>query len=121
MSAASNPAMDDLHRRIGRNLLRYQQIECALKFVLPYIHPQGGASGLEALKHYRTRIQSKPLGEAVRELEESTDIPQGFFSTTLKGVVDARNEFVHHFFERPGIDLLRPTAFAELSGYLDEQ
>jgi len=121
MSTVSSAALDDLHRRIGRNLLRFQQIEFALKFALPYMHPDGGKAGFEALKKYRERIGSKPLGEVVQALEESIDIPDGFFSRKLKDVVDARNAFVHHFFELPGIDLMSPTGLAELTRYLDQQ
>lgn len=36
------PAVDinELHRRIGRNVLRFQKIELALKLMLPYVHPE---------------------------------------------------------------------------------
>ena len=32
--------ISEMHRRIGRNLLRFQQIEHDLKFLMPYIHPK---------------------------------------------------------------------------------
>jgi hypothetical protein len=35
----------DLHRRIGRNLLRFQAIEQSLRLTLSYVHPDGGANG----------------------------------------------------------------------------
>jgi len=44
---------DELHLKIGRNLLRFQRIELQVKFMLPYIHPKGGKSGLDALKSVR--------------------------------------------------------------------
>ena len=30
-----------------RNLLRYEEMEQALEFVLPYIHPEGSAKGVD--------------------------------------------------------------------------
>ena len=55
MPNANTPqaTIDELHRRIGRNLLRCQEIEVGLKLILPYIHPNGGAKSLEAIKAYR--------------------------------------------------------------------
>ncbi len=121
MNPVPSATLDDLHRRIGRSLLRFQQIESALKFALPYMHPEGGRRGLEALKAYREQIRTKPLGEVIRALQESTPIPEGFFTKTLQEVVDARNAFVHHLFEQPGIDLMTPTVLTDLARYLDEQ
>jgi hypothetical protein len=40
----------EVHRRIGRNLLRFQEIEVGLKLILPYTHPDGGAKGLKTLR-----------------------------------------------------------------------
>ena len=40
----------EMHRRIGRNLLRFQEIENNLKFLMPYIHPRAHADGLDGFK-----------------------------------------------------------------------
>ena len=35
MTANKKETIDEIHRRIGRNLLRYQGIEECLRFILP--------------------------------------------------------------------------------------
>jgi len=114
-------AVDDLHRRIGRNLVRFQQIEQSLKFCLPYMHPNGSALGAEAFRVYRNAVASKTLGPVVAEFADATDIPEGFFSQPLNSVVKARNELVHHLNRIPGIDLMSASGGVDLAQYLDKQ
>jgi hypothetical protein len=118
---ATSTNIDEVHRRIGRNLLRFQQIEFALKFALPYIHPEGAKAGPEALKNFRASMEFKPLGQVVKALRKSIDLPTGLFDVKLRDVVDERNQLVHHLFELPGIDLMNPAALSDLADYLDRQ
>ena len=114
-------AVDEIHRRIGRNLARYQQIEFSLKFCLPYMHPNGSKQGIESLRRYQKAVGKQTLGQLVDALEESAEIPDGFFENALKKAVDARNELVHHLFQIPGINLLSDSASENLIRYLDDQ
>jgi hypothetical protein len=61
MSLEPHPTRDGLHRRIGRNLVQFQQIEFAVKFSLHYMHPDGSKDGMEAFRTYRERIRTQPL------------------------------------------------------------
>lgn len=115
-------AIDEVHRRIGRNLLRFQGIEIGLKLILPYIHPEGGAKGAEALRAYRKEhVESKTLGPLFEQFRESIDAPPGFFERSLEDVCDARNKLVHHFYQLPDVNLLKLEGIAQAVEYLDRQ
>ena len=49
----SRSLLDEIHRRVGRNLLMFQAAEESLRFVLPYIHPDGS-------KKVQTRCTNTP-------------------------------------------------------------
>src|SRR6185436_13043026 len=53
MTANRKQTIDEIHRRIGRNLLRYQGIEECLRLLLPYIHPNASAKGADAMRSYQ--------------------------------------------------------------------
>jgi len=112
--------LDEIHRRIGRNLMRFQEIEFALKFALPYMHPNGGSRGLDALKRFRETIHKKTLGDVIGLLHESVQVPDGFFDHELQETVAARNELVHHL-HTVASDLFVGTGTDDLSKYLDDQ
>jgi hypothetical protein len=41
MAATSADIVGESHRKLGRNLLRFQEIEFSLKCIMPYVHPDG--------------------------------------------------------------------------------
>lgn len=121
MVAGIKDQVVELERKVGRNLLRFQKIEFFLKHALPYMHPDGNKQGDEGFRKYRDTIRSKTLGLLIKELNGCDGMSEDVFSKELATVVDARNDLVHHLFQRPGIDPMSATAVEETIRYLDKQ
>lgn len=141
------PTQDEVLRRVGRNLLLFQQIEHFLKFLLS-THKTGGTK-----ETYKTNqqaqaecISKKMLGQLVEKYGNEVlqdageevpeeDRPADWFCFTfrisgdtefvesmrrdLKLMTDERNELVHHFLPRWQPD--SPEKMAEALAYLDTQ
>lgn len=119
------PETDEVLRRIGRNVVNFQQVEHLLKYLNTYSAFRGPASELSARfeKHAAT-VQKKTMGELAGKLvdnvlrlppEDETpdvidEIWMGFrFSIQtdaefvdrhdqeMRALVDARNDLIHHF------------------------
>jgi hypothetical protein len=121
LTSGSN-SIDEVHRRIGRNLLRFLEIETGLKLVLPYLHPDGGAKGAEALREFRDKhVRSRTLGPLLERLSESINAPVGFFEKSFEVICNARNKLIHHFYDLPEVNLLRPDRIGQALDYLDRQ
>lgn len=115
-----NPRADELHRRLGRNLVRFQEIELSLKLMLPYIHPDGGAKGAEAMRKYQARnVDGKSLGLLVEQFRSAISGTPELWESGLAALLVARNELVHHFHHR--FDLVQPGSVNEALEYLDNQ
>ena len=111
-----------MHRRIGRNLLRFQAIEHGLKFMMPYVHPEAHGGGLEAFMRMRTETANGTLGILVGRYKEAIKTePPELFDEELQKLVDARNELVHKFLRLPGIDWMSPDSIDAAIQYLDKQ
>ena len=97
----------EMHRRIGRNLLRFQQIEHDLKFLMPYIHPRAHADGLEGFTKLRGEITNKTLGDLIARIYRVVQArPTGSFSMlNCKSCYRAEIQVVHHFMRLPEFDL----------------
>jgi hypothetical protein len=109
-----------LHCRLGRNLLRFQEIELSLKLMLPYIHPDGGAKGAEAMRDYQARnVAGKSLGLLVEQFKSAVKGTPELWESGLAALLEARNELVHHFYHR--IDFLQPDSVQGAIEYLDTQ
>lgn len=114
--------LDDIHRRIGRNLVRFQEIEYALKFCLRHIQPKEGKLDDDALRKFQERVRRiRTLAETIGTFQEAVEIPEGFFEQELKLTVDARNQLIHHLTEIPDVDLLSSAGADSLKRYLDDQ
>lgn len=141
------PTQNEVLRRVGRNLLLFQQIEHFLKFLLS-THKSGGtaetfksnlqkqAEGIskkmlgQLVEKYATEVL-KDAGEEVPEEESPADWFMFSFSISgdtefvesirrdLKVMTDERNELVHHFLPRWQPD--SPEKMAEALAYLDTQ
>ncbi|MEJ0040238.1 MAG: hypothetical protein WDO68_30120 [Gammaproteobacteria bacterium] len=119
LTSGSN-SIDEVHRRIGRNLLRFLESETGLKLVLPYLHPDGGAKGPEALRAFRDKhVRSRTLGPLLERLSESINAPVGLFEKSFEEIRNARNKLVHHFYDLPEVNLLRPDGIGQALDYLD--
>lgn len=119
------PEIDEVFRRIGRNLLLFQRIERLMKEILAESVVAGPVrSTAAALADRRARLFARSLGQLVEkllaevlgdsndarvpdEVEEawvsfrvSTQLegePLDHFVRDIRAVVDTRNELVHHF------------------------
>jgi len=147
LSTDRTPTSDEVLRRVGRNLVIFQQIEHFLKFLLSSHQTSGTAETLQAnAKAQAECISTKTLGVLVEKYkteilhdagEEIPEVerPAGWFSFSyrlsvekefldslhndLKVMTDERNALVHHFLPRwqPGSD----EGMAEALAYLDTQ
>ncbi len=118
-----SPQLDEVHRRVERNFLRYQEIETALKSILPYIHPDGGRNGAAAVRHFqKTRVDGKTLGQLLLLLKEAIEaVPRAGIPERLDAILKSRNDLTHHFYRIDEIDLLRPGAYQRTLDYLEQQ
>lgn len=107
--------------RLGRNILLFQQIESGLKFMLPYMHPKGSASGDDAFARFRDKTKSQTLGKLVENLQESMRADTDTLAQYLERMVAQRNQLVHHFHEMPGVSLLTVDGCRAAIQTLDEQ
>lgn len=122
---ARTPATDEVLRRVGRNLVIFQQVEQALKFLTTHARFHAPASQFAArFDKHAEAIRKKTMGDLAGRLvdtvlqpDEDDDAPEniseawfgfGFTIETdaesvarheleLKELVDHRNELVHHF------------------------
>jgi hypothetical protein len=114
--------VDEVHRRIGRNLLRYQEIEVSLKLILPYAHPDAGAQGQEALKRFREKhVTKKSLGSLIEKYRQSIRWSEEVVNDELDQLLNDRNSLVHYFYQLQKVDLLSPNGCEQACVYLDEQ
>lgn len=138
---------DEVLRRIGRNLMLFQQIEHFLKFLLSSHKLGGTAETVKTnLQKQAEGVSKKTLGQLVEKyasevlIDAGEDVPEEEspadwfkFSLVISGdtefvelirrdlkvMTDERNELVHHFLPRWQPD--SPEKMAEASAYLDTQ
>lgn len=112
--------IDEVHRRIGRNLLRFQGIEQSLRFLLPYCHPEGGAKGADAMREYREQhVSGKSLGLLIAQFKASITCTPDHLDSGLARVLASRNELAHEFYVK--FDFTSPNAVTDALEYLDQQ
>lgn len=141
------PEVDEVLRRIGRNLLLFQHIEHLLKQLMAAARFEGTVTTLQAnLDERRAKIHRQTMGQLAGQFVEDVladagereapePLDQAWFSfaftiqtdsafveqhtVEMKAIVDARNELIHHFLPRwsPTSDGSTQEALA----YLDEQ
>lgn len=111
-------------RRVGRNVLAFQEIESRLKFLLPYMHPDGSAKGENSRLEYRVSVQARTLGHLTTKFLESVEWDAGDAKDTTKWLdwlVESRNQLVHHLLEIPGTSLFTTVGCRALIRHLDAQ
>lgn len=114
--------LQEMLAKMGRNLLRFQQIESGLKLFLPMTHPDGSACGDDAYEALKKEVKLKTLGGLrTRLIEAITTADPESFSSYLSSVVDGRNNFIHHFLQQPGISLSSQDGVRAAVSYLDAQ
>lgn len=139
---------DEVLRKIGRNVLLFQQIEGLLKFLVVNYKAHGTSSDLMMRQQRRlNKVQKHMMGQLVEQyvdgiLTDAGDASQGLdapsvpwisFSskitgdhefyesqcTNLKLMKDERNDLIHHFLLRWQPDSL--SHMTDASDYLDKQ
>jgi hypothetical protein len=139
---------DEVMRRIGRNLLLFQQIEGVIKFLVANGNISGPASTLLAQREQRAAsIQKRTMGQLIgqftddflsdadKEMEAREHVQEPWLKIVFKiqgdvgfneqqkidfeTVVAERNELVHHFLERWDVQSI--DSGHEVTRYLDEQ
>lgn len=141
------PDVDEVLRRIGRNLLVFQHIEHLLKHLMSNTRFEGTVTSAQANhEERRTKIHKQTLGQLAGQFADDVladagerdapeNISEAWFSfgftiqtdsafveqhtAEMKAVVDARNDLIHHFLPRwsPASEDSTRAALA----YLDEQ
>lgn len=147
VEANRTPEIDEVLRRIGRNLLLFQHIEHLLKQLMASSRLEGTMTSMAAnLEERRAKFHKQTLGQLAGQFVDDVladagerDSPEsleeawfsfGFTIQTdsafveqhtaeMKAVVDARNDLIHHFLPRwsPASGDSTEAALA----YLDEQ
>lgn len=98
MESEYRDLVDEVLKKIGRNILLFQQIEKGLKLLLPFIvHPNSIANNIDDFRKQRESVKSQTLGSLINTFVKSVDYDIDYFAENLKKIVDERNKLVHHF------------------------
>jgi hypothetical protein len=112
--------IEELHRRVGRNVLRFQAIELSLKLMLPYIHPDGGAKGAEAMRKYQSEnVHGQTLGPLLNQFKSPLTGSVELWERGLSELRSARNQLVHDFYYK--FDFVQANSGSAALEYLDKQ
>jgi hypothetical protein len=141
-------AKNEVLRKIGQNMLLFQQVEYLLKYVVANGNFSGSISQLRAQKERQIELTKKQtLGALVGQYLESThsaceeakedpvdlgevhisfsfrlDVDTVYYETKkeeLASLVDGRNELIHHLLPRLNPELIE--SWLETEEYLDKQ
>lgn len=142
---ARKEAADDVQRKIGRNLLCFQQVEYLLKFLLSNKQRAGGIGQSADIQGRRdAKIRTRSMGQLVGQFAEEfiageqfepevpADIGAGWVSINfnyvhndecdhklqaeLEALVSERNDLIHHF-----LSMWNSTPMDEIHRHLDQQ
>jgi hypothetical protein len=145
---ASENSINEVLRKIGRNMMLFQQFEYLLKFIVTNGKLSGNASELERLKSEQAAIINKQtMGLLVGQYIENSnpdyeeyssdpeEIKEAFISFSfrikcdsiryetkkevLAGMISERNELIHHLL--PCFDAKSAESCEELGNKLDDQ
>lgn len=133
---------NEVYRKVGRNLLRFQVMEQKLKTLLAV----NGFSGEDSLEQRRAPLLKSTMGDLIGKFHDTYFVgknvnfkrdteerePSVSFSCRVEGnsdfsenkkkslkfLVEGRNELVHHFHERLGMD---KESWKNADQFLDEQ
>jgi hypothetical protein len=99
--------VDKVLKQIGRNILVFQQIEKSLKIIIPFIsHPTAPQKDIDDIRKQTESVKLQTLGSLVNSFLKSTFYDVNDFAESLKNIVDERNQLVHHFGDKPGLNVL---------------
>jgi hypothetical protein len=87
----------EVHERVGRNVIRVQILEGALKSFVPVVDLQGARHALDGLPERTERALKQTLGQLIGSFQASLTSSDEAFDHLLSRVVADRNDLVHHF------------------------
>jgi hypothetical protein len=96
---------------VGLIVLASQEIERNLKFQLPFMNSDDPA--FASIFARQAKLAKKSLGDLAGQFVASASSDGGTLESFMKGIVEERNQIVHHFQERFG-DLLEQGRFEEV-------
>ena len=142
-------AKNEVQRKIGRNLLLFQQVELMIKWLLANENFEGYTSEIKSIRDRQTEeVQKKTLGQLIGqytkdnqplsdpEPREGSEIPKEAYWTVtswtrndplyfeskekrLRSLASERNELVHHLLQRINAESIE--SWRETEQYLDCQ
>ena len=137
---------DEVHRKIGRNMLMFQHMEQMLKYLIAHGHIHGDVYTLEKnLKRRKSNVRKKTMGQLVTDFMENThgemveseapdeskvhlsiqikvDCDEVYYDKRKKElavIVAERNNLIHHLL--PRFSLTSIESCCEIETYLDDQ
>lgn len=111
----------EVHQRVGRNVIRVQFLERALKTFVPFVDLQGAKHALDGLPGRAERVRKQTLGQLIGSFQESLTSSNADFDGLLSRVVANRNDLVHHFPAKYGSMSRTADGHLELLRKLDHQ
>ena len=112
--------MAQIHQGVGRNVLRVQELERALKVLLPLVDLKGKSHCLDGLSDRSAQVAMNTLGQLIDSFRKSTTVDPEF-DLHLKQIVDDRNNLVHHFHTTFGTRISTIEGCAQVKDKLDAQ
>ncbi|MEH2204707.1 MAG: OST-HTH/LOTUS domain-containing protein [Nostoc sp.] len=106
MNSEYRELVNEVLRKIGRNMLMFQQIEKCLKELVPFIHSDASTRDADSFWEYREKAKSKTLGNLINTFLESANYNNDYFVEKLREMVFERNNLVHHFGGSEGLNIL---------------
>ena len=143
---AHQTAKDEVHRKIGRNMLMFQHMEQMLKYLIAHGHIHGDIDTLETnMKRRKDSVIKKTMGQLVGDFMENAhgemieteapdenkahlsfqfkvDCNEVYFDKRKKdlaAIVAERNDLIHHLL--PRFSLASIESCQEIELYLDNQ
>lgn len=105
-SPGTDPGLEqhiaEVHRRVGRNVIRVQRLEGALKALVPYLDIQGAAHCLDGLDERAARTANQTLGQLIRSFRNSFTSESLEMRRELETILAGRNELIHQFHKTYG-------------------
>jgi hypothetical protein len=92
----------EVHRRVGRNVIRVQRLESALKALVPYLDIQGAANCLDGLDARAARTANQTLGQLIKSFRNSFSSESPEIRRDLESILADRNDLVHQFHKTYG-------------------
>ena len=121
MTSERQQVLNEVHRRVGRNVLLFQLIEQRLKVLLPFIHYKGARHCLDGIEDRFAQSARRTLGQLLGSFNEVVTTNGDVFSRFLAELSNLRNDLVHQFHSSPNVDLSTIDGCRRTAEYLDLQ